>query len=220
MQTRIVGNPDYGELVAELAAGERLLAVSGAMNWMSTDLGMKARLMGGFIRSFARKFLGGASLFITEFTAPRDGSRIGLAPTLPGAIRSVTLDGGSFWLTAGSFLAATPGIELRTKFYGFRAFFSGKGAFLIQASGRGEVWFNAYGALVERELDGELVVDTGHVCAFDPSLDYRIGGMGGVKQTLFSGEGLVLRFSGRGRVYLQTRNLGGTAGWLSPFCRG
>lgn len=220
MQSRIVGNPDYGELIVELAAGEKIRAVSGAMNWMSSDLGMKARLMGGFVRSFARKFLGGSSLFISEFTAAREGSRISLAPTLPGAIRSVTLDGGTFWLTAGALLAATPGIDLRTKFYGLRAFFSGKGAFLIQASGQGEVWFNAYGALVERELDGELIVDTGHVCAFDPSLDYKIGGMGGVKQTLFSGEGLVMRFSGRGRIYLQTRNLGGTAGWLTPFCRG
>jgi uncharacterized protein (TIGR00266 family) len=220
VQTTIVGNPDYGELVVDLDAGERIRAVSGAMNWMSTDLGVKARLLGGMVRSFARKFLGGASLFVTEFTAARDGRRLSLAPTLPGAIRSVKLDGGPFWLTAGCFLAATPGIELRTKFYGFRAFLSGKGAFLIQATGTGEVWFTAYGALVERELDGELVVDTGHVCAFDPSVDYRIGGMGGVKQTLFSGEGLVLKFSGRGRLYLQTRNLGGTAGWLSPFCRG
>ncbi len=220
MRSEIVGNPDYGELIFHLAPGETVRAVSGAMNWMSTDVGVKARLMGGFVRSFARKFLGGASLFISEFRGPSNGGQLSLAPTLPGAIQSVKLDGGTFWLTAGSFLSATSGIDLRTKFYGFRALFSGKGAFLIQASGRGEVWFNAYGALIERELDGELIVDTGHVCAFDPSLDYKIGGMGGLKQTLFSGEGLVMKFSGRGRIYLQTRNLGGTVGWLSPFCRG
>ena len=220
MRYEMVGNPDYGELIFDLESGEMVRGVSGAMNWMSSDLGVKARLMGGFIRSFARKFLGGSSMFISEFTASSSGGRVSLAPTLPGAIQSVRLEGGTFWLTAGSFLAATEGIDLRTKFYGFRAFFSGKGAFLIQASGTGEVWFNAYGALVERELDGELTVDTGHVCAFDPSVDYRIGGMGGIKQTLFSGEGLVLKFSGRGRIFLQTRNIGGTAGWLSPFCRG
>lgn len=219
METRIVGNPDYGELIFDLSAGERVRAVSGAMNWMSTDLGVKARLMGGLVRSFARKFLGGASLFLSDFSADRAGT-LSIAPTLPGSIHSVKLDGNRFYLTAGSFLAATDGIDLRTKFYGFRAFFSGKGAFLIEASGVGEVWFGAYGALVERDLSGELVVDNGHVCAFDPSVDYKIGGMGGIKQTLFSGEGLVMKFSGRGRLFLQTRNLGGTAGWLSPFCRG
>jgi uncharacterized protein (TIGR00266 family) len=220
MESKIVGNPDYGELIFDLAPGQMVRAVSGAMNWMSTDLGMKARLMGGFVRSFARKFLGGASLFISEFSAPSSGGQLSLAPTMPGAIQSIRLDGGTFWLTAGSFLAATDGIDLRTKFFGFRALFSGKGAFLIQASGSGEVWFNAYGAIVEKELDGEFIVDTGHVCAFDPSIDYKIGGMGGLKSTLFSGEGLTMNFTGKGTIWLQSRNLPATAGWLSPFCIG
>jgi uncharacterized protein (AIM24 family) len=48
-------------------------------------------------------------------------------------------------------------------------------------------------------------------------LSYTIGGMGGIKQTLFSGEGLVMRFSGRGRIYLQTRHMPALAGWLGPY---
>ena len=67
-------------------------------------------------------------------------------------------------------------------------------------------------------LGGEaLVVDTGHVVAWESTLDYSIGGMGGLKQTLFSGEGLVMNFTGRGRIWLQTRTLGQTAGWLVPY---
>ncbi len=219
MKSEIHGNPDYGELLVELSPGEMVRAVSGAMNWMDSDMGVKARLMGGFIRSISRKLLGGSSMFISEYSTENSG-RVSLAPLLPGAISSVRLDDSKIWLTSGAFLAASEGIDLRTKFYGLRAFFSGKGPFLIEASGSGEVWFNAYGALIERELDGPLTVDTGHVCAFEPTVDYKIGGMGGIKQTLFSGEGLVMKFSGRGRVYLQSRNIQGTVGWLSSFCRG
>ena len=68
-----------------------------------------------------------------------------------------------------------------------------------------------------RTWHGELVVDTGHVVAWEPSLSYTIGGMGGLKQTLFSGEGLVMRFSGHGRIYLQTRQMPALAGWLTPY---
>ena len=91
---------------------------------------------------------------------------------------------------------------------------------MLRASGTGDLLFNAYGAVVERQVDGELTVDTGHLAAFEPTLDYSIGTLGGVKQTLFSGEGLVLRFRGQGTVWLQSRTLVGTAGWITPFLRG
>jgi uncharacterized protein (AIM24 family) len=55
--------------------------------------------------------------------------------------------------------------------------------------------------------------------AFEEGLDYSIGTLGGLKQTFFSGEGLVLRFSGAGRVWLQSRTLRATAGWITPFLR-
>ena len=219
MQTEIRGNPDYGELLVQLTPGETVRAVSGAMNWMSNDLPIRARMMGGVVRSVARKLLGGSSLFLTEFSADRP-EELSLAPTFPGAIQAVELDDQRFFMSAGSFLAATEGIDLRTKFYGLKGFFSGSGAFLLEASGTGTVWFSAYGGLVEREVDRPLIVDTGHVCGFEPSLDYRIRGMGGWKQTLFSGEGLTMHFSGRGKLYLQTRNISATAGWITPFLRG
>ncbi|MCH2103054.1 MAG: TIGR00266 family protein [Planctomycetes bacterium] len=91
--------------------------------------------------------------------------------------------------------------------------------FVFDVEGDGDLLFNAYGAIVERELDGELTVDTGHVVAWEPTLDYSIEGMGGLKQTFFSGEGLVMRFSGQGKLWLQTRTLGETAGWITPYLR-
>ena len=120
-------------------------------------------------------------------------------------------------MTAGAFLAASKDVILKTRFGGFRAFFSGEGAFFIECSGLGVLLFNAYGAVVEREIDGEFTVDTGHVVAWETSLDYKIGTLGGFKATLFSGEGLVMRFSGRGKIWLQTRHLGAMANWLTPY---
>ena len=123
-------------------------------------------------------------------------------------------------LTAGSFLACTPGVHLKTKFGGLRAFFSGEGAFFIECSGQGDLFYNAYGDVHEKQVDGALTIDTGHLVAWEPSLSYKIAGMGGLKQTLFSGEGLVMNFTGRGRLWVQTRHLSATARWLSPFLIG
>jgi len=119
-------------------------------------------------------------------------------------------------IMAGGFLACTPGVNIKAKFGGLKALFSGEGAFLLEASGSGDLFFNSFGGVVEKEINGEFIVDTGHVVAFDPTLDYKITGMGSFKSTMLSGEGMVMRFSGNGKLYLQTRNVSGIASWLTP----
>lgn len=217
MDVQIKNNPDYGELLVQLEGGETITIEAGAMSRMSTGLDMRARMLGGFLAALARKLFGGESFFVGEYGGPQ-GGHIALSPSMPGSVRHRSVDGGEFYLTAGSFLACSPGVILRTRFGGLRALFSGEGAFLIVASGSGDLWFNAYGAVVEREVLGELVVDTGHVVGWEAGLEYSIGGMGGLKSTLLSGEGLTMKFRGTGTIWLQTRNLPATAGWLSPFC--
>lgn len=219
MQIELDGNPDFGEARVQLESGERIRAASGAMNWMQGPIGLKARLMGGISTSLARKFLGGTSLLITDFSASGP-SQLALSHAMAGTLVQTPVTQEGMLISGGAFTACTEGVRLKTRFGGFRAFFSGKGAFFIEASGHGEVLFGAYGAVVEKELDGELVVDNGHVLAWEHTLDWRLGTAGGLKSTLFSGEGLVMRFSGRGRIWLQTRHLAGTAGWITPFLRG
>jgi uncharacterized protein (TIGR00266 family) len=218
MNYQIDGNPDHGDLSVQLGPGETILAESGAMSRMSAHLEVNARLIGGLLKAVARKFLGGESLFLSEYRASQAGF-VAFSPTCPGTIAVRELKGDSFFLTKGSFLACTPGVELSTRFGGLKAFFSGEGAFLIECRGTGHVFFNAYGAIVEKDVQSPLTVDTGHVVAWEPSLSYQIRGMGGLKQTLFSGEGLVMVFEGTGKLYLQSRHLPGLVGWLTPFCR-
>ena len=223
MNWEIRGNPEYGELVAQLDPGETFRTEGGAMSRCTSGLDVRTKLMGGIAPALTRKLFGGESFFVGEYSAPTADpapAEIALSPSLPGSVLQRSLRDEEFVLTAGSFLACTPGVELRPRFGGVRALFSGEGAVVLIASGVGELFFNAYGAVTERELEGELRVDTGHVVAWTPGIQYEIKGMGGIKSTLFSGEGLTMRFTGQGKIWLQTRTLAATAGWLSPFCVG
>ena len=218
MKYEIDGNPDFGQLTVTLERGETFLAESGAMAWMSAGMEVKSRLLGGVGKALIRKIAGGESFFVAEYQHPAGGS-VTLSPALPGAIQQRTLNNGSLILTAGSFLACTPGMELNTRFLGFKSFLSGEGGFFLECKGTGEVFFNSYGAIVEKEVKGRFIADTGHVVAFDSTLDFNIKGMGNLKSTFLSGEGLVLEFAGSGALLLQTRTLPALASWLTPYCR-
>ncbi len=218
MEFQIQGNPDQGDLTVSLEPGESILTEAGAMSRMSAHLQVTPRLIGGLGQAVLRKVLGGESLFLSEYAASTPGF-LALSPKCPGTVQVREMKGDTFLLTGGAFLACTSGVEMSTKFGGLKSLFSGEGAFVLECGGRGKVFFNSYGAIVEKDVNGALTVDTGHVVAWEPSLSYEIRGMGGLKQTLLSGEGLVMRFEGVGKIFLQTRHLGGLVRWLTPFCR-
>ncbi len=216
VEYQIDGNPDYGHLKVDLDLGDRFIAEGGSMAWMSDGIQVNGRLLGGFLPALIRKLVGGESLFVGEYSHPI-GGQVTFSPSAPGTIVYQRLSGSSLVLTGGSFMACSPGIRLKTRFGGLRSMFSGEGLFVIECSGHGDLFFNTFGALIERDLDGELTVDTGHVVAWEPTLQYRIQSMGGLKSTLLSGEGLAMRFSGSGKIYLQTRTMSSLASWLTPF---
>jgi uncharacterized protein (TIGR00266 family) len=219
LKVEVASNPDFGHLEVAFGSGEELICESGAMAAMDADVKVSTRMMGGFLPALWRKMVAGESLMCGVYSAPREGARMWLSPAIPGEVVKFSMDGRSLLLTSGSFLACTPGVSLSTRFGGLRGMFSGEGAFFIGAQGNGDLWFNSYGSIVEREVQGELTVDTGHVVAWEPSLNWTVTGMGNLFSTLFSGEGLVLKFSGSGKVWLQTRCLSGLSSWLSGYCR-
>lgn len=219
MDITIKGNPDSAEATVSLAAGESFLAESGAMTRMSPTVQIKPRMQGGFLSSLARKFLGGESFVMGEYVATQPGE-VCIANKTPGTILHRRLNGNRLILTAGAFLACSPQVKISTTTHGFRQLFSGKGAFVLECSGNGDLVMGAFGSVIEKKINGNFTVDTGHAVAWEPSLDYKIRGMGSLKSTLLSGEGLVMDFSGTGTVWVQTRHLGGFSHWLVPFCRG
>jgi len=117
------------------------------------------------------------------------------------------LTGGSLMLQSTAFLCCGTGIELDTKWGGSKSFFGGEGLFMLKATGTGPIAFNSFGGIKEVVVEDEFIVDTGHIVAFEDSLTFkneRFGG--GFLASILGGEGLVCRFSGSGRLWLQTRN--------------
>ena len=205
--------PDYGYLTVKIPAGEKIKVEAAAMASMDTNLEMKTKFKGGFSR-----FLGGESLFINEFTANHGSADIQIAPACPGDVEHIYLSNETIYLQNTAFLASADTIKVETKWQGLtRGFFSGESLFLIKCSGEGDLWFNSYGGIIPIDVEEGYVVDTGHIVAFTEGLNYEISKVGGYKSLFFSGEGLVCRFSGQGKVWIQTRKITPFVSWVNPF---
>lgn len=210
---RIEGRPDFGFLTVKIPANKTLKVEASAMATMDTHLRMKSKLRGGLGR-----FISGESIVMNEFTAENMPGEIGIAPASPGDLRHVYLNGETIYLQNSAFVAADLNITIESKWQGFtKGFFSGESLFLIRAQGTGDLWFNSYGGIIDIDVDGDYVVDTGNIVAFTDGLNYDISRVGGYKSLFFSGEGLVCRFSGKGKVWIQTRAIGAFASWAHPF---
>jgi uncharacterized protein (TIGR00266 family) len=105
-----------------------------------------------------------------------------------------------------------------TKWGGAKTFFASEGLFMLKCFGTGALLLCSYGAIHEETLavGQTLTVDTGHLVAFTEDMGFRVRTIGGVKSTLFSGEGLVVDLTGPGRVLLQTRSADAFLAWLMP----
>ena len=220
--------PSFAWLKVHLQPGEVIQAEAGAMVRMAPDVEMSTRLNAGrhaglfaklwaFLVALVRKFLGGETMFVNDFQASAGGEVV-LAPSLAGSIVSKQLDGvRTLFVQTGSYLASTGDIDTKVRFGGLRTLFGGEGLVLLQCTGTGKVFVNSYGGILPVTVTNKLVVDTGHIVAFDGALDFRVRSAGGLKSFLFSGEGLVCEFSGQGTVYVQSRNLKALAGWITPL---
>lgn len=213
MQIDIQYQPAHSLAVVELAAGEQIRAEAGAMVSMSSNIqvlteGPTSKKAGGFGKNIKRALLSGETFFTNTYLAQGDAGQVTLAPSLCGDMVVHELGGGRLFIQGSSYVAAPDSVTIDTQFQGFwRGALSGESFFFLAASGSGPVVVNAFGALEAVDLDGELVVDTGHLVAFTDGIEYEIGKASeGLIASWLSGEGLVLRMRGRGRIYLQSRN--------------
>jgi uncharacterized protein (TIGR00266 family) len=220
VQYQIVQKPDFSSVrVAFDQVGEELVTESAAMVARDTDLRMVTTLQGGLLAAAKRKLLGGESLFTNTFTATAPGQTLWLSPAAEGDVELVEMNGQfRMFLSSGAFLAAAPSVTIETKWQGARGFFSGAGLFLLSASGYGPLFFAAYGGIHAIDVGpAGYVCDTGHVVGFTGGLSYEVSRVGGLKSLFFSGEGLICRFSGQGRLWVSTRNPGSLVSFLQPF---
>jgi len=214
MQTEIRNRPSFANILVRLSQGDRIVAESDAMASMSSAITLRTRWNGGFFAAVLRRLFGGETLFINEFTTASQGDLV-LTQPVPGDIECVDLKGQTLYLQPGAFLACDPTVELGLGYAGLRSWIGREGLFRLRVSGQGRIWFGAYGGIITKEVEGEYVVDSGHLLAYEPSVQLRLGMAGGLFSSLFSGEGLVMRLRGPGRIYLQTRSLQGLASWVN-----
>lgn len=212
MHFEIQYRPTHSLATAHLEPGESVRAEASAMVSMTrnlviqTDGPMAGR--GGILKSFKRAMLGGETFFTNTFTARGTPGHVTLAPSLSGDMLTVELRRGEpLYIQGSSYVAAPDSVDLDTRWQGFKGFLSDESLFFLEASGTGPVLVNAFGAIETLDLDGDVIVDTGHLVAFTAGIQYEItkASRGWIASYL-SGEGLVLRLWGRGRLYIQSRN--------------
>lgn len=205
------------------------MSESGAMVSMSPTIKLEAAMSGGGVFGAVKSAMGGESLFRTTFTAETGPGEVTLAPSALGDIMAVELSGNRFFVQPGSYLAGDTRLTINTQ-GSVRGMLSGEGMFLLTVQGSGLLLLSSFGAIHQKVLapGEEYIVDTGHIVAFEGSVDYRLekatgksagvgGFLKGMLTSALSGEGFVCRYRGPGTIYIQSRQLPGFARQLMPF---
>ncbi len=205
----------------ELDPQEAVVAEAGGMMFMDDGIAMQTifgdgspqntGFMGALLGA-GKRLLTGESLFMTVFQNQYPGKRrVAFGAPYPGKIIPVNLAelGGELIAQKDAFLCAAKGVSIGIAFQKRIGvgLFGGEGFIMERLTGDGLAFIHAGGALYERVLGpGEtLRVDTGCIVGFQPSVDYDIQYVGGIKTALFGGEGLFFAtLRGPGKIWLQS----------------
>lgn len=208
-------------LKVQLQQGETLKAESDAMVSMATTVDVEGKMEGGLLGGIGR-MLAGEKFFFQTLSARRGPGEVLLAPSIPGDIVDVDLD-GSYGLVVqkDGFLAGSAGVEVSSKMQNLvQGLFSGEGFFTLKVSGKGTVFLNSYGGIhaINLAAGEERIIDNSHLVAWPDYMDYKIEkASSGWISSFTSGEMLVCRFKGPGVVLIQTRNPQGFGEWIKGF---
>jgi len=220
MDIQLLHQPDNAIAHVKLDAGEEIVAQAGAMVAMSGNINASTTLRkgkGGGIMGGLKRMLAGESLFLSVFRAPLPNSEIWFAPNLMGDLLLYEMQGDELVVQASSYLASGSNVGIDLGWQGFKSFFSGESIFWLSISGQGPVLLTSFGAIYEIDVDGEYIVDTGHIVAFEKTLSFKVGKANpSWAGALLGGEGLVCRFQGKGKLYCQTHNPGAFGMTIGP----
>jgi len=208
-------------LKVNLEAKESVKAEAGAMVSMSNTIDVEGKLEGGILGGLGR-MLSGEKFFFQNLVASRGPGEALLAHGIPGDIQAIQLDGSvPYIVQKDGFFAGSQELHVETSMQNLaKGIFSGEGFFVIKVSGQGILFVSSYGAIhpIDVPPGQEVIIDNGHLVAWPQTMNYKLEkASSGWISSFTSGEGLVCRFSGPGRVLIQTRNPGGFGDWIRQF---
>jgi len=215
MNVEIRYQPAFATLFISMLPGDSFMAESGSMASMSQNIRLQPRLFGGLWVALLRRIFGRESLFINQVDCVDKPGEIVLTQATPGDVQCIELNGNSMFLQPGALIACGRAVKISVTWAGFASFLSGEGLFRLKVSGFGQVWFGAYGGIWMHNVQGEYVVDSGHLLAYEPTLSLHVGLSRGIFSSILGGEGLIARMQGQGRIYLQSRHIDGLANWTN-----
>ena len=206
-------------LHASLDKGDKIFCESGAMVMMEDTLDLKGKMRGGLGSALMRRLTSGESFFMQHIEAVRGRGDCLLAPVMPGSLQLLEVGETQYTLNDGAFVAATETVNIATKMQNLgTALFGGSGGFFVlNTSGHGQLVVSGFGSLfvLDVEPGRDVIIDNAHVTAWDSRLHYELsvatagggsGLFGNLVNSVTSGEGIVLKFSGQGKVVICSRN--------------
>lgn len=204
-----------------LDKGEGIKAESGAMIAMSNTVDVEGKMEGGLLGGLGR-MLTGESFFLQSLKANRGTGDVLLAHSVPGDIIALEMDGSvEYILQKDGFLAGSETLNISTKAQNLtKGLFSGEGFFVVRISGTGTLFVSSFGNIHPLDIPAgeEMIIDNAHLVAWPSTIQYAIEkSSSGWISSITSGEGLVCRFKGPGRVLIQTRNPAGFGAWVRQF---
>lgn len=212
-----------------LKFGETVYCESGAMVAMDEHLSLTGKSRGGLASSLGRKMLNDESFFQQKISAEREEGDVLISPVLAGDVTLLDVGPAEYLIADGCYLANTEGVELGSKTQSLGKMLFAKtggglqGFFTMHAYGHGTLAVSGFGSMRTLDVTPEnpLIIDNGHLVAWDSSLKYEValntghkGFFGKMVESVVSGEGVVLKFSGQGRVIVCSRNREAFLEWI------
>ncbi|MBN1580479.1 MAG: TIGR00266 family protein [Anaerolineae bacterium] len=193
----------------QLLPGQTVVSESGGMAWMSANVTMDTKASGGLGKMIGRMFTG-ESLFLVEYNCSSGQGVVAFASEFPGKVVPLDLSAGqSIIAQKDAFMCAEKSVNMEIHFRKKlgAGFFGGEGFIMQKLTGPGLAFVELDGEIVEYTLESgqTMMVDTGYVAMYEPTVDFDIEMVRGIKNVFFGGEGLFLaRLRGPGRIWLQT----------------
>ncbi len=206
----------------QLEPGEVIYSESGGMSWMTDNVEMKTT-SGGGLGKMLRRAVSGESLFVTDYFVTRGAGMVTFACEFPGKVIPYDLQPGqSLIVQKDGFMCAEKSVDLDLSFRKRlgTGLFGGEGFIMQKVTGPGLVFLEIDGEVVEYQLgQGQMLkVDSGHIAAFEPTVDFDVTMIRGFSNILLGGEGLFMAtLRGPGKVWLQTMPMTHLARKIAQF---